>query len=249
MTAMQEMGVLIEGFDQPPVVDETYTAPYYPKLLESAGLNRTFPVTTFRIDNLSNVNPDSVLGDRHRKLLSEKSFRIRSGQPKNYKQEFETLRELLNDSFYENPYFVPITRDEFEFQIGPYRRLMDPHISLVAEMDGVPCAFVTTVPDFNPLLKQMNGSMGVFALIKFLRGRSKIKHAVLIIMGVQRQLQGLGVMRIVQAELIRALQKRDYQSLTITWIADVNDKSLGTAKALGAKPLHRLTLYEGRIEP
>jgi hypothetical protein len=51
-------------------------------------------------------------------------------------------------------------------------------------------------------------------------------------------------MRIIQAELIRALLHRGYKRLTITWIADVNDKSLGTMRALGARPLHRLTLYE-----
>ena len=33
MTAMQEMGILVEGFDAAPAVDETYTAPYYPALL------------------------------------------------------------------------------------------------------------------------------------------------------------------------------------------------------------------------
>ena len=53
-----------------------------------------------------------------------------------YDREIEILRELLNDSFFENPYFVPITGDEFRFQIGPFKRVMDPAISLVAEMDG-----------------------------------------------------------------------------------------------------------------
>jgi hypothetical protein len=67
-------------------------------------------------------------------------------------------------------------------------------------------------------------------------------------MGVQRQLQGKGLMRIMQTELIRALQRRGYNRLTVTWIADVNEKSLGTVRALGADPLHRLTLYEGALD-
>jgi hypothetical protein len=64
---------------------------------------------------------------------------------------------------------------------------------------------------------------------------------------VQRQLQGQGVMRVTQAALIRALQRRGYQRLTITWVANVNVKSLATMRALGARPDHRLTLYEGEI--
>ncbi|MBO0779994.1 MAG: GNAT family N-acetyltransferase [Ktedonobacteraceae bacterium] len=245
MTAMQEMGILQSGFDEAPAVDETYTAPYYPALLEACGLQPAFPVTTFRIDDVSTVDPEILLGgERQHRLLADGHLRIRSANTRDYEREFETLRELLNDSFYQNRYFVPITREEFAFQIGPYKRLMDPTINLVAELDGVPCGFVVTVPDFNPLLKQMHGSMGPRSLWTFLRGRSHVRDAVLIIMGVQQQLQNRGIMRVLHAELIRALCRGGYRSLTITWVADENLGSLATLKALGARPLHTLSLYE-----
>jgi GNAT superfamily N-acetyltransferase len=247
MTAMQEMGILADGFDAAPAVDETYTAPYYPALLAGAGLRPTFPVTTFRVDDLSAVDPERLLGQRHRDLLASGRVRVRKADMRHFATEIETLRELLNDSFYENPYFVPITHDEFFFQLGPYRRLMDPEISVVVEMDGVPCGFIVTVPDYNPLLKRMGGRLGPRELITFLRGRGRIRDAVLIIMGVQRQLQGQGLMRILQAEHLRALRRRGYRRLTITWVADANEKSLATCRAIGGRPLHRLTLYEGAI--
>lgn len=249
MTAMQEMGILLEGFDEAPVIDETYTAPYYPALLEGAGLSPVFPHTTFRIDDLSTLDGDALLEERHRAWLREGRVRVRGANSRDYDREFETLRELLNDSFYANPYFVPITDAEFDFQIGPYKRLMDPAISLVAEIDGVPCGFIVAVPDYNLVVRHMRGRMGPREILTFLRGRSRIHDACLIIMGVQRQLQGRGLMRIMQAELMGALRRRGYNRLTITWIADVNDKSLGTVRALGARPLHRLTLYEAPIGP
>jgi len=62
MTAMQEMGILTDGFEAPPVVDETYTAPYYPRLLAAAGLHPVFPVTTFRVGDLAAADPDALLG-------------------------------------------------------------------------------------------------------------------------------------------------------------------------------------------
>jgi hypothetical protein len=247
MTAMQEMGVLTDGFDNPPVVDETYTAPYYPALLEAAGLTPTFPVTTYRVDDLRKTDPDTLLTARHRALLADGRLRIRPANMKQYDREIETLRELLNDSFDANPYFVPITGEEFRFQIGPFKRVMDPAISLVAEMDGVPVAFCVTLPDFNPLLKKMNGQMGPREIATFLTGKARVRDAVIVIIGVQRQLQGQGIMRVLQAELVRALRRRHYRTLTITWIADVNDKSRATARALGGRPWHRLTLYEGPI--
>ena len=249
MTAMQEMGVLVHGFDEPPALDETYTAPYYPALLESAGLRPTFPITTFRVDDVALTNLDGLLGEKHRALMAGGRLRVRPANLKVFDHEIEVLRELLNDSFYANPHFVPVTRDEFLFQVGPYRRFMDPTITLVAELDGVPCGFIVTVPDFNPLLKRMNGSTGLSALLTFMRERPRIRDAVLIIMGVQRQLQAQGIMRLLQAELLRALRRRGYRRLTITWIADTNAKATATAIAMGGRPLHRLTLYEGPIPP
>lgn len=248
MTAMQEMGVLLDGFAHAPVVDETYTAPYYPALLDGAGLRRTFPMTTFRIADLAHIDPDALLTDRHRALLNDGRLRIRPADMRAYDREIEKLRELLNDSFFDNPHFVPLTGEEFRFQIGPFRRVMDPAISLIAEYDGVPVGFVVALPDFNPLLKRMKGSMGPRALLTFLRGKGRVRDAAIIIIGVQRQLQGRGIMRVLQAELVRALRDRHYRTLTITWIADGNDKSLATAAALGGQPWHRLTLYEGPID-
>lgn len=247
MTAMQEMGVLTSGFAEPPAVDETYTPSYYPGLLAAAGLRPVFPVTTFRVDDVSRLKHDTLLGERQRALLASGRLRVRSANLRNFAREIEAVRELLNDSFYDNPHFVPITHDEFVFQIGPYKRLMDPAISLVAELDGVPCGFIITVPDFNPLLKQMQGRAGPREILTFLRGRSRIRDAVLIIMGVPRYLQDRGIMRVLLAELVRVLQRRGYRRLTVTWIADVNAKSLATVAALGARPLHRLTLYERPI--
>ena len=244
MTAMQEMGTLVEGFDEAPAIDETYTAPYYPALLEAAGLTPVFPHATFRVDELGAVDVDALLTDRHRAQLESGRVRIRAADSKHYDREFETLRELLNDSFYNNPHFVPITDAEFEFQIGPFKRLMDPAISLVAELDGVPCGFIIAIPDYNLALRGMKGRMGPLEIVHFLLKRSKIHDACLIIMGVHRQLQGKGLMRIMQAELVRALRSRGYNRLTITWIAEVNDKSLATVRALGAHPVHRLTLYD-----
>jgi GNAT superfamily N-acetyltransferase len=249
MTAMQEMGILVDGFEDAPAVDESYTAAYYPTLLEGAGLKRTFPVTTFRVDDVTATDPDSLLGDRHRAWLDSGRLRIRSANLRQFKEEIETLRELLNDSFYDNPHFVPITHHEFWFQIGPYRRLMDPAISVVAELDGVPCGFIVCVPDYNPVLKRMGGTLGPRSLAIFLRERRHLRDAVLIIMGTQRQSQGQGIMRLLHAELLRAMRQRGYRRLTVTWVADVNDKSLATVKAIGGHPLHRLALYETGIKP
>ena len=247
MTAMQEIGVVLDGFAAAPAIDQTYTAPYYPALLEAAGLHPTFPVMTFQVDDLSQVDSRALRSERQRELCAGARFRIRPFNRRAFAREIETLRELLNDSFYENSYFVPITHDEFMFQAGPLRYVMDPAITLLAELDGVPCGFVLAVPDFNPLLKAMDGAMGPRELLIFLRGRARIRDACVIIMGVQRQLQGQGIMRLLLAELVRALRRRRYRRLAFTWVAETNGRSRAAIAALGGRARHRLALYEAPL--
>lgn len=247
MTAMQEMGILIEGFENPPASDETYTAAYYPSLLEAAGLKQIYPVTTFKIEHVQTMDIDALLKERHHKLLADGKVKVRLVNLSEYDREIETLRELLNNSFYYNPHFVPITNEEFEFQVGPYKQFMDPSIILIAESYGVPCGFVMAVPNFNPLLKKLNGKIHVVKLMELMKKGIHKEEAAIIIMGVQRELQGEGIMRILLCELLKAVRRSKYKSLHITWIADVNDKSLASARGAGGKQYHRLCLYEGAI--
>ena len=247
MTAMQEMGVLTDGFDAAPAVDMVYTAPHVVARLTEAGLRPTFPATTYRLADVSQLSSGALLRQRHRALLADPAWRFRAADGKHLNRELETLRELLNASFAQNPHFVPITRDEFEFQIGPFRRLLDLELCRVAERDGVPVGFVVAAPDFNPLLKRMRGRSGPREVLGFLLNRRRVRDVSLIIMGVHPAYQGVGVMRVLHAQLVEAMQRRSYRGLAVTWVADVNPASNASLRSLGLQPLHRVTLLEAPV--
>jgi GNAT superfamily N-acetyltransferase len=250
MTAMQEMGILVDGFERAPAVDQTYTAPYYPRLLEVAGLHAVFPHATYRVGDVRKVDLSGMLDERHRVLTAERRLKIRTGNLRNFDREIETLRTLLNDSFAENAHFVPLTAEDLTFQIGPYRSFLDPSLLLVAEMDGIARGFVLAVPDFNPLLKRLNGQIDGAYILHTLPNVGRWlwqRDACINIQGVERRLQGQGIMRVLLTRLMRNLRWRRYRGLSVTWIADENVAAAASVRAIGAQPLHRLTLYEGNI--
>jgi hypothetical protein len=250
LTAMQEMGILVDGFQHRPAVDQTYTPPYYSKLLAGAGLTATFPHTTYRLDDVRTVDLDGLLGEPHRILTAERRLKIRSARMRRFDRELEILRTLLNESFAELSHFVPLTPEELAFRIGPYRAFLDPSLLLVAEMDGVPRGFVLAVPDFNPLLKRLNGGIARSQSLRMAPAVARWlwrRDACLIVQGVERRLQGQGIMRVLHARLIRNLRRARYRGLSVTWIADENRRSVASVQALGARPCHRLVLYHAPI--
>lgn len=243
MTPMQEMGILVDGFDQAPPLDLVYTPPYYPALLEAAGLRGVFTAATYRVP-VAPVDPDRMLGERHRTWLASGRLRIRHAQMRAYAKEMELFRELINDSMYDNQHFTPLTAAEMAFQVEPFKLVMDPKLCLIAELDGVPVAYIMCAPDFNPVLKRLNGSLNLRGLWTFWRSRKLVRDAILIIAGAQRHLQNQGIARILLAELFRTLQQGGYDNLSITWVGEANDKSLASIVAVGGYVLQRLQLFE-----
>jgi hypothetical protein len=101
------------------------------------------------------------------------------------------------------------------------------------------------VPDFNRILRTMNGSLLTPKVVKLLRGATDA--AVVILFAVRKQYQGLGVSRLLNAELVRALKRGGYRSLAVTWIASGNHASRAQVAALNMKPLHNLAMVEKEV--
>jgi GNAT superfamily N-acetyltransferase len=246
MTAAQEMGVMTDGFEEPPSVDMVYTPRWYPSLLEGVGLRPCFRMQTWRNDDIISLNPDALLSSQYRELQAKANLRVRSLDSRRRAEELERIRDLVNVAFLGNWSFVPITREEWKLQIGPLVPLLDPELIQIAEIDGAAVGVTFAIPDFNRILRRMNGSLlhpRVFSLLR----RPPTDGAVVILFAVRKQFQGLGVSRALNAELMRALQRRGYHSLSITWIASDNTASRAQAKALKMRRLHELAMYEQRL--
>jgi hypothetical protein len=243
MTAAQEMGIMVEGFERTPAVDMVYTPPWYPRLLEASRFRECLRMQTWRNDDIATLDPEATLSDRYRALQGRIGLSIRPIRSRHRDEDLELVRELVDSAFLGNWEFVPITREEWRFQVGALVPLLDPALVLLAEVRGVPVGVTFTVPDLNRLLRKLDGRLLHPAALGLL-GRPPTDAAVVILFAVRKQYQGLGVSRALNAELVRALCRRGYRRLAITWIAAGNAASRAQAEALGMRPLHSLCMYE-----
>lgn len=241
LTAMQQIGVVTEGFDRPPYLDLVWSPPHIARLLAENGYAPTFPMTTFALD-LTTAQPP-VIGPKQQAILDDPDFAFAPITRSTIPQRMEEARQILNASFARNPMFVPVTADEFHFQAKDMKWVMDPRISAVLHHRGQPIACIICVPDLNPFLARIRSRMGVTAPFHFLAHRMRNRRAVLIFSGVLPEWQGRGVNPVVLRRVILAMQAAGYHSLGNTWIADVNGASLAQKTKAGAQPLHRLHLF------
>jgi hypothetical protein len=244
LTANQEIGVLTGGDHEAPFVAQMFQPAHISTLLERLGYVAKMPMSTFVQDDIKRLDPESLLLDKHRGLLSDPDYTWRPFRMNAFDDDVEIVRGLLNDAMDKNPLFVPMTPEEARFQLGPMEQIMDPALTRIAEYKGEPVAVTICIPDPNPLLKKMRSRLNPWSLLQFLWGRRRLRRASVIIILVRRDFHGKGIIGVLNRDLVKALQVGGYTAVGGTWISDTNKPSLRQIELLGMRPMHRLALFE-----
>jgi len=152
-------------------------------------------------------------------------------------------REVVNAAFLGLPDFVPVTAEEWAFQMGPLVPFLDPTLVIVAEMRGAMVGVVVGVPDYNRIIAGLDGSAWRPEAAAFFRS-PPCDAAVILFYAVHRAWQGIGLGHFLNAGLVHQVRRAGYQSLAGTWIDDDNFASRRQVERLGMRPLHELVIVE-----
>ena len=242
LTAMQQLGVVTDGFDGTPFSDMEYNPPWIPAQLERAGYQRFFPMTTFHLP-LDGFDASCLLGHRQRELLQRSELTWTPITRRYLQRDLGDARELLNASFAQNPMFVPVTEEEFAFQAKDLTWIVDERLARVVREGNAPIGVVLCIPDLNPFLRDTGSRFGPLTPVQFLRHRWAPRRAVILYWAVRPGQQNRGFTGALLYHTLTALQQAGYREVGFTWIADVNGPSLRQVEKSGARRLHRLHLF------
>ena len=247
LTAMQQLGVVTDGFGETPYSDMQYNPPHIPRLLEACGFTAAFPMSTFELD-LETFDPATLLTGPVAERLNDPRLTWAELRVAEFDRVLEQVRVVLNDGFGRNPMFVPLTPEEMRFQARDLSHVLDPRITaLVGDVHG-PVGVVLCIPDLNPMLRAMRSRFSITAPWHYLRYRLRPRRrAVIIFYSVAARMQGQGLNGAMLHRVTTALRTAGYRTLGLTWIADVNAASLRQVQRLGARRLHRLHLFSKRV--
>lgn len=242
-----ECGLLIKGFDTPSMVMMPYNKKYYQSLIENAGLDKEMDLFAY----IGKVQPAP---DRIKKLSDKLEkrgrFTIRSLNKKNrktFKKDIETIFEIYTKAWENNWGAVPMTNLEFKHIVSELMPIVVPELVFIAEIDGEPAGFSMTLPDYNFILKKMNGHLFPFGLLKALYYKNKIPRLRVITMGVIKKFQGRGIDTVFYAKSFEVANKRGYKEGELSWILENNDMMNKIAKSLNAELYKTYRIFEDKL--
>lgn len=242
-TFMQQIGVMVEGFENFPYSDQVYTPHYLPKLLEQLGFEDFFPMVTAETQ-ISEIDMKNFEKEKIRAIENDPDYTFKEVGYFGIKEFMKDGCQVLNEGFDKNPYFTPITLEEFEFQAKDLMLVIDPGLTVLAYHKGHPVGIVICIPDLNPLLHSVKSKMNLMFFLKFIWFKIFNDRAIVIFYSVSPEFHGKGINQAILKKVVTNLKKKKYKTLGITWIADVNKSSLRQIEILSAKVLHRLKLFK-----
>ncbi len=244
-----EPGLLIQGFDEPPMVMMGHHRPAYQGWIESAGYQKAKDLYTFELDIRIDMIP--VIDRLIRSGEANPRIRIRDVDKSRFNEEAAIILDILNDAWSDNWGFVPLTDEEIAYAGKKLKPIIVEDLVKIAEVDGEPMAFMITIPDMNEMIRDLDGKLFPFGFVKLLWRLHKVSTSRVRVplMGVRKSLQG-GRMASQLAFMLIEFTRRvcvDKYGINVGefgWVLEDNQGMMSIAQLPGADTNHTYRIYQ-----
>jgi hypothetical protein len=238
-----EAGLLTKGFDTPPCVMMTYNPPRYAELLEATGLTKLKDLFAYQ----SPVHAKSLarlakFADKTRER--EPNLRVRSPNLRDFASEVQIVRTIYNKAWEKNWGFIPASELEFKALAKDLKPLVDPPLMRIAFIGDDPAGFLLAIPDANPALAALNGSMAnPLRLLRAIMIGRRREGLRLITMGVKEEYRLRGIEGVMFYDGLKAALDRGYKWCEYSWILEDNELAKRTVRLMDAEHTKTYRIY------
>ncbi len=244
-----ECGFLVDGHDRPPMIMMPYTPPYYLDQMESCGMAKARDLLAYlsSIRDVASVGRlEKVAAGVRRRLPG---LAVRPIDRKRFPRELGIVKDIYNSAWSRNWGFVPMTDEEIDSMARRLKPLIVPELVLIAELDGQPAGFLMTIPDYNQVLRRLNGRLGVLGALRFLWYRRSISDVRVMTLGIKEKHRRRGIEALLYLEAFRAALRKGYRNAEMSWVLEDNILMQRGCELMGGKLTKRYRVFEKRLAP
>jgi len=240
----EECGLLVDGFEEPPMIGMPYNPPFYPSLLEAFGLTKVKDLYAWEV-RASQAIPDKIhrVAEIVRKSTNVVVRLVNFGD---YTSEIRRAMSVYNASWTRNWGFVPLTEAEFVHVAERLRPLLErfPEGALLAEVGGHPIGFCLAVLDANQALARVrDGRLFPFGLWTLYRGLRRVDQVRVMALGIRPEFRHSGIDALIYLELLSRGQRLGYRRAEISWTLEDN-RAMNRAIRMGGRHHKTYRLYD-----
>jgi hypothetical protein len=246
-----EVGLLIEGLDQPHMIRTNYAPPYYARHLEALKFTKVMDLIAFGMDTGESLEEHLVriraIHDKwkHRDELKTYGLTYRS-----WHTAFKKLLHLFNDAWAENWGAVPISPSEVDFIAQLMLPVIKPSWIRIAEWRGEPIAIVAQIPNANEAFAKLKGKLLPFGWLRLMSHlhvtgarTSRIPIAGIVRKWRDTRVGQMAITRLMleSAEIARA---NDVRFVEMSWVLETNLHAIQGIELFGSAPTRKFRIFE-----
>ncbi len=247
----EELGLLIDGHDTPPMFMMGHDQPYVATRIEALGYSKAKDVYAYLSEEFA-FSPR--VEERIRRPLPP-GVSMRPVKMKDFDREVVAMVEILNDAWSENWGATPVTEAETKHLANSLKLILVPDWIWFMDIDGETAAFIVLLPNLNEIIRDLDGKLFPFGWAKLI-WRLKfqpVPSGRVPLMGVKKKFtrDRRGIMApfllidaIRGTALTRGLKRAEY-----SWILEDNRPMRHILEGLSARIYKTYRIYRKRIAP
>lgn len=248
-TTNDTAGLLVDGFDAPPVFQMTYNKRFYPQLVSNYGFTKEMDLFAYFIPT-QGVNEKSLkLLSIMQERLKNQGITFRTMTKKSMKNDLANIKKIYRSAWEKNWGFVPPTDEEYDHLAEGLKLLIDFRYLFIAEKNGEMIGFGAGVPDVNEIIINFKkGRLLPFNIFKLLFGKKNTKVIRIILLGVLEQYRKSGIAGVFFGNFIKAARENGLKGGEASWVLENNVEMVKAAENLNGQRYRTYRIYSKKID-
>lgn len=246
LSANEESGLLVEGFDTPAALLMNHARPYMGGLLERAGLAKVVDTLAYR------MSPQSVgveIGQLAEYARASSRLEIRKIDTSRFDDEIRVIMDIFNDAWSDNWGFVPFSEAEITALIKELKPFYRADYGRIVNVDGEPAALMLAMPDINSLIADFGGRLVPFnwLTLAFRLWRQTFRSIRIPLMGIRKKhrnpLTAVGILALLVSDFLEEMKNYNVDWIEFSWILETNRPMKSLAMKAAGAPTKRYRIY------
>jgi GNAT superfamily N-acetyltransferase len=245
-TTNDECGLLIEGHERPPIILSTWHHPYYRALLEGEGLEKAMDLLMWSLHISGRSRVRDAIWRMAAQVESEHGIVVRPMRKRQLDDEVTRFLEVYNAAWERNWAAVPLTEAEVRHYAKDLRPILDENWAFVAERidTGETVGAALTLPDYNQVLRHLDGRLLPIGWAKWLWYRRKIDAVRVFALGVKPAYQHTGIAARFYQLHFEAAERTPQKGGEMGWVLETNRAMNRAMEGMGGEIVRRFRVYQ-----
>lgn len=242
----EEIGLLVDGFEDAPVLLCPYNPPYYANLLEQIGFRKEIDWYGYKLDKTQLIPP--AMERIYQRVVTREGVSLQPATAQTWKRNAAIVRRIFDEAWSGNWGHVPFDDAHWATISKQIKLAVLRDLSWFVYENGEPVGFLIVVKDFNVALREARGRLFPLGWIRLLRRISKIKRLRILIMGFLEPYRARGYDLAIAYESLRRAQEQGYELCDCSQIVEDNDRLVKGLEVLGAERYKTFRIYRKAID-